>query len=331
MARRIRVEDSSQVSEGRRMAAGMAAAIGLGTTEIGKVSIVATELATNLVKHARGGELVLNSPHSGGDWLEILALDKGRGMANVRQCMEDGYSTAGGQGGGLGAVARLSSHMEIYSAPERGAAALAEFGRPRNYPPQAIHAGGFSIPMPGEEVCGDAWATHSNETGMSILVADGLGHGPGAAEAAGRAVEIFNSHPRLTPKALVEAIHLGLHNTRGASVGVAWLDLTRSELRFAGLGNISGVIVSQEGNQHSVISHNGTAGMQMSLRTIQEFTYPCPTSALAIFHSDGLASHWKLASYPGLARNHPTLISAVLYRDFTRGRDDVTVVTARRE
>ena len=79
-----------------------------------------------------------------------------------------------------------------------------------------------------------------------------------------------------------------------------------------------------------MVSHNGTAGMNTVLRSIQEFTYSFPLGALAIFHSDGLATHWKLASYPGLARSHPTLVSSVLYRDFTRVRDDVTVVTARR-
>src|SRR6476469_1004423 len=118
--RRIKVEESSQVAEGRRAVASMAASHGFGETEIGQISIVATELATNLVKHARGGELVLTPPQSDGASLEILALDKGKGMANVRQCMEDGYSTAGSPGGGLGAVARLSSHLEIYSPAQRG-------------------------------------------------------------------------------------------------------------------------------------------------------------------------------------------------------------------
>jgi hypothetical protein len=129
---------------------------------------------------------------------------------------------------------------------------------------------------------------------------------------------------------MVEALHLGLHNTRGASVGVARLDSGRNELLFSGVGNISGVIVFEDGKQQSVISHNGTAGVQQVLKHVQEFSYGFPPGALAIFHSDGLATQWKLSSYPGLARCHPTLISAVLYRDFTRGRDDVTVVTARR-
>jgi hypothetical protein len=46
-------------------------------------------------------------------------------------------------------------------------------------------------------------------------------------------------------------------------------------------------------------------------------------------HSDGLATQWNLGAYAGLQTRHPSLIAAVLYRDFVRGRDDVTVVVAR--
>ncbi len=46
-------------------------------------------------------------------------------------------------------------------------------------------------------------------------------------------------------------------------------------------------------------------------------------------HSDGLQTRWNLSTYPGLSRKHPTLIAAVLYRDYSRKRDDVTVVVLR--
>ena len=72
---------------------------------------------------------------------------------------------------------------------------------------------------------------------------------------------------------------------------------------------------------------NGTAGHQA--RKIQEFTYPWPENALLILHSDGLEGRWQLDRYPGLVALHPALISGVLVRDFTRGRDDVTVLSAR--
>ena len=76
-----------------------------------------------------------------------------------------------------------------------------------------------------------------------------------------------------------------------------------------------------------MVSHNGTAGH--SAGRIQEFTYPVPPQATIVMFSDGLGSHWDLAAYPGLAQRSPALIAGVLYRDFSRRRDDVTVVVAR--
>jgi hypothetical protein len=51
---------------------------------------------------------------------------------------------------------------------------------------------------------------------------------------------------------------------------------------------------------------------------------------LLVMHSDGLATHWNLDQYPGLVGRRPSLIAGVLYRDFARGRDDVTVVVAKK-
>jgi hypothetical protein len=65
------------------------------------------------------------------------------------------------------------------------------------------------------------------------------------------------------------------------------------------------------------------------VRHITEFTYPWPDDALLILHTDGLSGRWSLDAYPGLARRHPSLVAGVLFRDWDRGRDDVTVVAAR--
>jgi hypothetical protein len=107
---------------------------------------------------------------------------------------------------------------------------------------------------------------------------------------------------------------------------VAVIDRERREVRYAGVGNISAGIVTGDGSR-SLVSHNGTVGLQM--RKTQEFVYPWPSGALLVMHSDGLATRWRLDQYPGLYRQDPALIAAMLYRDYARPRDDVSVVVCR--
>jgi len=184
----------------------------------------------------------------------------------------------------------------------------------------------INVPKVGEQVCGDSWAVVELPGRTLAVVADGLGHGPFAAEASLAAVRLFQDNTRLRPAEILEAIHRGLGSTRGAAVAVAEVAEAAQEVRFAGLGNIAGVVLTQQSSR-SMVSHNGTAGHQA--RKFQEFTYPFPRGAVLVMHSDGLTARWDLDSYPGLLGHDPALLAGVLYRDFQRGRDDATVLALR--
>ena len=121
----------------------------------------------------------------------MLALDRGNGMADVSRCMDDGYSTAGSPGNGLGAIARLADDVRIYSRPGLGCAIMVRFlqrARARFIP---TSVGAAVAPYPGEQVCGDNWAFSDTAQGRTLLVADGAGHGVEAARAADLAVRTF--------------------------------------------------------------------------------------------------------------------------------------------
>src|SRR5690348_7468410 len=110
---RYHVDDESKVGEVRRAAQAMAG-FEFDAQAAGRVAIVATELATNLLRHAGGGELLLQTLGiEGTAVVEMLALDRGPGMADVERCMMDGYSTIGTPGTGLGAVRRLADEFDI--------------------------------------------------------------------------------------------------------------------------------------------------------------------------------------------------------------------------
>ena len=162
--------------------------------------------------------------------------------------------------------------------------------------------------------------------GLVLMVADGLGHGLLAAEAAQQAVEAFEQANADSPPAAIDDIHQALRGTRGAAVAVAALDTVAEQVTFCGLGNIAGAIVTSASVQH-MVSMNGTAGHEKP--RIQPFEYRWPGGAILVMHSDGLATQWNLARYPHLLGRHPAVMAGVLYRDHGRGRDDVTVVVVR--
>lgn len=323
----IPVADRSQVAEARRVVCEYARRIGIAPARVDEVSIITTELATNLVKHAGGGHLHLGQfDDAGGVGLEALSLDRGPGMAEPGRCLEDGYSTSGSPGTGLGAIARLSDDLRIYSRPGLGTALMARVRRD--------HKGGWPhteysavlAPYPGEDVCGDSFSIAEVNPGWTVMLADGSGHGVEAARAAAVAVQSFTANAGATCEEIVEKMHRALAPTRGAAVAVARIDSQTRVVRFVGVGNINAVGVDGTTTRH-LVSHNGTAG-HVAPR-IREFSYEFANDPLVILHSDGLTSRWDLAAYPGLARQHPSLIAGVLLRDHRRGRDDASVVVMR--
>jgi anti-sigma regulatory factor (Ser/Thr protein kinase) len=326
----IRVAEPGHVGEARRAAGNLARRLGGDDTFCGKVALVATEAATNLIKHAEHGELLLR-PCRGeaAVGLELLALDRGPGMADPARCLRDGFSTAGSPGTGLGAIRRLTDLFELYSLPGMGTALFARLwlapdaGRPA---PARVEVGVVHVPRQGEEVCGDGWAIQETTSGYVVLVADGLGHGVLAASAARQAIGVLRERQWANPVEMVHAMHLALRSSRGAAIGVADVNLAARQLRFVGVGNIAAAIIAA-GEQRSLVSHNGTVGHEM--RKVQEFTYPFPPGALLVMYSDGIGTGCRLDPYPGLASRHLDLLASILYRDFHRGRDDATILAIR--
>lgn len=330
MTSAVNIDEPTAASAARRRAEAMGVQAGFDATRIGQLAIVVMELASNILKHAQHGEVLLTACRSGtAHGIEVLALDKGRGMRDFERSVVDGHSTAGSLGHGLGAVRRMANAFDVFSLPGRGTAALARLWAGRDAAPRdgAIALGGVNVAKDGERESGDAWAARAGRDTAVVMLADGLGHGVLAAEASAAAAAAFDRNPFAAPRSTLEDVHLALRATRGAAVAITLIDFASSTARFAGLGNISAAIVDGTAKR-CMVSHNGTAGH--TARTLQEFTYPMPRSAVMVMHSDGLQAGWNPADYDGLWTRDPALVAGVLYRDFTRRRDDATAVVARR-
>ena len=327
----VPVTEPTQAGEARRMAAMLATRAALDETDQGRVALIVTEMANNLAHHADGGELILRpldpGPSAG---LELLAIDRGPGMADVRRCMTDGYSSGSTLGQGLGAIRRQSDEFDLISHPGQGTALLSRvWGGPKSEgrPTSAFDIGAVCRPLPGETECGDAWLVREAADGCTVvMVADGLGHGPPAAAAARAAIESFRDATGSGPSDLLRLAHGAMRATRGGAVAVAAIDPRRRELRYCGVGNIAGTILGPAGRS-GLVSHNGILGAEA--RKFQEFLVPWPAGSLLVMHSDGLSAQWRLDRAAPVASRHPALVAGTLYRDHARGRDDATVVVVR--
>lgn len=330
------IDDASRIGEARRHAARLCAELGWSEVHAGRLALVVTELATNLLRHAVHGRMLIASRPSRSD-VEVICVDDGPGMQDVSRSMEDGVSTGGGSPGtGLGAVRRLASSFEVHSSMPEGTVCVARVGSAGEAAGSAspgLSGGGYvfgavCLPVHGETVCGDAWGVALGGADATVMVADGLGHGPIAAEASKAALDVFAANPAADLCSLVEETHAGLKGTRGAALCVLRIDGAAQMVTCSGAGNVATRVMSGIFDR-SMVTQHGTAGVQ--IRKPDRTSLALPQHGLTIVHSDGLGSRWDSSALNPVLERDPTLAAAILFRNFSRGRDDATVVVVRQE
>jgi len=314
--RRYVIDDPSKVGEARR-AAHTLANFELDAASAGRAAIAATELANNLLLHAGGGELLIQKlGNDDSATIELLAIDRGRGMTDIARCMSDGFSTVGTPGTGLGAIRRLASEFDVHSVPGEGTIVMARFGAV-----QELRYGAVSVALEGEVLCGDGFDLAIGPQELALFVIDGLGHGALAAEAAQAGIDAFRAAPFAEPQDVMNRANASMSKTRGGAAACA--RLAGDKLSYSGVGNISAALVSGA-RSTGLVSHNGTLGLHK--RRGQQFEYQRDPGAVLVMHTDGVSARWDLRQNAALLARHPAVIAAALYRDHARGRDDATVV-----
>ena len=322
----VSLSDLTSVSEARRLVQQIGGALHMSEVRLGEAAIIVTEAARNAVVHGKGGHLLI-AGYEDNDRprMQVIALDSGAGIPDLSRAMQDGYSTSGTPGTGMGAIRRLASTFEIFSGI-KGTAVFAEIAEHPIRDVPLLEVGGFTVPIRGERVCGDAFHWVQGGDRLLVTMVDGLGHGLHAAEAAQEAVKISQKYASEPPGEVLARMHDALKKTRGAAAAVAEIRPLAGTLTFAGIGNISAVVISKALSR-SLVSHSGTLGHVMA--RIQEFKVEWPRDAILVMHSDGLQTRWDLTQYPGLMARSPALIAGVLFRDFRRERDDAGVLVIK--
>jgi anti-sigma regulatory factor (Ser/Thr protein kinase) len=292
----------------------------------GVAELVATELGTNLLRHAHPGGYVL--VRGAGDGIELLSVDRGPGMMGMATTVPPPLPSArgGGLNAGLNVVRRNAAEFDCYST-RRGTVVYARLGSARSGPDDGWRFGGVNVPLGGEGASGDAWAVVPGQP-LAALLVDGLGHGPGAALASRAAVDAFDREPVTDLNRFVRQAHEAMLATRGGVLGACLIDAERGELAYAAVGNIGGRVFNGTRSQH-LLDHPGTIGTRLPLPTVRLQHTPWQPGSTLVLVSDGIRSVWSLEDHPRLLEHHPSVVAAVIEREYARPTDDATVLVVR--
>jgi len=297
------------------------------------MELVCNEMVTNMNKFAEGNGLVQiwEASHPA-PALDVFAFDYGKGILNVKTAVEDGYTTAGTMGKGLGAIHRLSSHSEIYSLPAEhakdspwhGTAIWSRFCRDDSTPEYFHDLGLYTRAYQDSAFNGDYIQVRTGASKTRWLHMDGLGHGREAAEVV-EGIGYFLDEE--TPvDGLMQRLSVQLQGTRGAVAMISEVDHGTHTMTISGVGDMVAYLVSS-GEKKAVSFSPGVLGH--AHRALETLTFPFPDQALLITASDGLRGNMTLRTFPDLWRLHPQLIALVLGQVMGRHNDDRSVFTIR--
>jgi anti-sigma regulatory factor (Ser/Thr protein kinase) len=333
---RFAVPDRSYASLTKKDITRLAESFALPEAAIGRINIIVSEMLTNLEKHTtNGGEVLVKAIGKPIRGIEIICMDNGPGMSDPDRMLEDGISTYGSSGQGLGAIKRQADEFDLYSQPKVGTVILARVYKSAKSKQvnAALDIGNIMVAKPKEVDCGDGYAVISHERGAYLLALDGLGHGTHAQEASQLAVKTYCEDPTPDPVIALRSIHANIRRTRGAVGFAASLDCSKNTFTYCGIGNIAGKLFSPDytmGNLQykNIISYNGILGHNVP-GSFNNQTLEWSRGKVLVVHSDGLKSRWDLSRYPNLHKHLSSTIAAVLYKDHSRQTDDTLVLVCK--
>ncbi len=329
----VPVAVDADVHEARAAANGVATLHGVDDGTRGRIALIVTELATNLVRHAQGGRMLIgcHAVDAGGQ-VEIISIDSGPGMHDIHRHVRDRQSAGERDGIGLCGVRRLSTDFSTFSERGVGTIVVSRAWAPASHSPTAAspfsrfaHAG-ICLAAKGQPVSGDAWDIRIADGRASVIVCDGAADGLRAADASTVAAAAFKETVG-SPRTLLQRAHLLMSPTAGAAAAIAELDAKAGTIMFSGVGSIATRVIS---NHHDdrLPSQSGLLGKQVD--ALCERRAPWPDHSVLIMHSDGLRDDWTMAGSPGLLQCDPAVIAAWLVRDYANTDEDVTVVVLKR-
>lgn len=332
---RIPVSHLSDANEARRLVKAMAFDLGFDIKESEEFAIVVSELASNLVKHATSGQLILTPLEEGGRLgIKIESQDHGPGIADVERAITDGFSTTGSLGYGLGSINRLMDEFEIQPGPDGKTGTQITCLRWKREPARKTEDCPLSFGVATRsyhnmELNGDAFIVRrSNEFALIALI-DGLGHGQYAHIAAQSAREYIENHYDQPLEALFRGAGRACRATRGVVIALARFTWKTGiiSLTFASIGNIEAKVFGSPVPVNLIVQR-GVVGLNAPNPVVAEYSWS-PDYVL-VLHTDGVQTIWRWDDFPGLAGLPASLAAGRLLQVLAKDSDDATVIVVRK-
>jgi anti-sigma regulatory factor (Ser/Thr protein kinase)/serine/threonine protein phosphatase PrpC len=326
----VEVYHESQVLAAQSAARRIALAVGFAAADGENIVIAASELASNVARHGRGGTLSISMIDDGQRrGIMLVADDAGPGIIDPERALTDGFSTAGSLGVGLGTVHRLMDDLTFAESMQGGARVACR----RWLPPALSQAfarelmfGVATRPRHEAPENGDAFTIKCWPGCALVGVIDGVGHGPDAERASQAARSYIESHFSLALEELFAGVERVCRGTRGVVMALARFELETRVLRYGSVGNIEARLLGSP-DARTFIVRRGIIGLSAPKPVVTQHAWT-PECTL-ILHSDGLRTHWDPTDFPPSTWASPAGAAETLLRALAREDDDATVVVTR--
>jgi len=117
----VPIQSAADIVIARQKGRALAIQLGFAGSDPTVIAAAISEVARNIVNHAKQGEIVLSGIHEGGlHGIQVIAADQGPGIADIERAMQYGYSSSKGMGVGLPGAKWLMDEFDIQSQIGKG-------------------------------------------------------------------------------------------------------------------------------------------------------------------------------------------------------------------
>ncbi|MBB3697123.1 SpoIIE family protein phosphatase [Flammeovirga yaeyamensis] len=187
---------------------------------------------------------------------------------------------------------------------------------------QKIEIAGYTRPITGEYVNGDAFFIHQEDDYTFFAVIDGIGHGQVAHQIASKLTKYIKERVQKDIAHLMSEAHYFMKGSEGAALGLGIIE--NNEISFCTIGNINARIINQQNNNIALLSTDGLIGVRK--RTPRVDVRKIQTGDLILIHSDGVNSSNSFHSKVNYHLFTCEILSRKLVKEWGSEFDDATML-----